>query len=689
MKSGKGLIIQPNSKKPDVVDHSVSTTDEEVSSSSDGDSTPPQIFRNLLEIIAGTLPHPRPSKKITLRTLSKVRAKSTPPYYESPANFSEDELEHKSINDSDNNDPIIYVIGGGIAGCSTALKLADSDHKVVILEANSDILLGSSDGTPCRISLGFHYSDEATAIKLLETSIDLVRHYPGYKITDRTSNKDQAHLGRGRYFVTKDSLFKPEEVEKIYKKLQGRYSELVRQDRKNKVFGDPKNFFRKLDLAEYKDVANVDNIALAFETAETFLDWPKLKSTIVEKIKNHKNINLHTHTEVIDAKPYDKDERYALTVKNKELGSTELYKADIVVNASWQNIEAINDKVGIGMHQNSRTNRTKVMIEVRLPDSLKNSNSMFFCFGPFCSFTNLGDGRGFITYEPVTNIEQSTSLHVPELSARLLSGGATDQEKRDYGRRIIEGVAQFIPDMAHAEYVNAKFGNVLTKGEVNISARDSKFHQRLEDGVEDKMLGWIDNASMKLIRFMRNGVKASDLIGRHLAALNALPNITNKMVSFYATIARNKINTVTITQMLKKHIQRATVASDQIEYAAGEEKLINNWRPVLENKNDVSNEFMDKLKQQSIAQEEKVADAETIGRAALNAAEFKKVKFAFKLKSITSTSQLVVTDLFKEEKHQEKTTNIENKNQQTISAQPPAELYLDLTQLTTATRFSN
>jgi heterodisulfide reductase subunit A-like polyferredoxin len=51
----------------------------------------------------------------------------------------------------------VLVIGGGICGTTTAIKLADAGYKVTIIERQKELLEGTSDKSVHRISPGFHY----------------------------------------------------------------------------------------------------------------------------------------------------------------------------------------------------------------------------------------------------------------------------------------------------------------------------------------------------------------------------------------------------------------------------------------------------------------------------------------------------------------------------------------------------
>ena len=71
----------------------------------------------------------------------------------------------------------IVIIGGGVAGCVSALELAKKGHEITILEQGAEILKGTSARTPGRMGLGYHYFDSKTAITYMEHTIDFMKKY--------------------------------------------------------------------------------------------------------------------------------------------------------------------------------------------------------------------------------------------------------------------------------------------------------------------------------------------------------------------------------------------------------------------------------------------------------------------------------------------------------------------------------
>ncbi len=457
----------------------------------------------------------------------------------------------------------IDIIGGGVAGCVSALELAEQGYSVRIHEYRPELLTGSSHATPCRLTLGFHYFDVITAVRCLEASVAFVRKYPGFKIIDRLS--DATHLAKGWYFITSDSLFKADEVLDLYHVLQTRYTLLIEKDPKNAVFGPADQFVRVLEPSEYQDQVSVERIVLGIETAECTLDFPRFRDFLIQEIRKHKGIQVFTNQQILKIRQAENHEGFSLLLKEQDSLETVSVETDFVINSAWESIEALNEASGFPM-VSERTVRTKGMIQVRLPESLNNAHSMFFCFGPHCSFTNLGPGpegysRGFITSEPSTNIEQTTKLSISDHSRRLVYEGPTAEEVEELSAKIIEHAANFIPGMSEAQCIGASFGFVKNEGQVDIHSPHSASNKRRESGISEQQFGWISNASMKLLLCLENARAVVALVHRHELALKNIHVIAEQKATHYF----EDKGRATMTHLFEKHLQQHALkrASDK------------------------------------------------------------------------------------------------------------------------------
>lgn len=419
----------------------------------------------------------------------------------------------------------VVVIGGGAAGMATALRLADQGYQVTLIEKNT-LGSGASGNNPGRMGLGFHYADIPTALSYLRASIKVQREFPDHLVGKERPDTDP--IRHGRYLFTKDSTVPISKILETYKAIQAEYTRLVKEDPKNEVFGPPDKLFRVLTEDEYKDKVNADIVVGGVETAEHLFNWSSFLSEIRKKIESHKNITLLEHTNVVNiSRNLPKEKRFTVECEQGEEQLPIKIDTDFIVNSTWQNIERINDFVGIRFIPESRTNRLKVLLEVELPESLKGTSSKFFCMGQHCMMSNLGNGRAMMTYAKITNLETSSGLKISENAERLIRGDLSETERKEIAEAILKGVSEYIPEMKDAKIRGLKFGIVQTKGNLRLCDLQNPthdFNKRDDHNVRSEQIGLISNPCMKLFYFLDNADLVSELLEEHVRASKILQN---------------------------------------------------------------------------------------------------------------------------------------------------------------------
>jgi hypothetical protein len=441
------------------------------------------------------------------------------------------------------------VIGGGLGGCLAALELANKGYKVCLIEAKNGLLEGTSNVTPGRMGLGFHYIHKETAIVYLHSTIEFVKRYKNsvHPLMIGGDEEQDHPLRRGRYFITKDSLFPKEEILDTYSALQNEYRRLCEEDLSNQVFGDPDDFFQILSPSEYEhDVS--DKIVCGVETPEHLLNWPRFKTFVLDEIEKSRNIEVFTSEEIRKIDFDTENNQHILYSYNKESKRLSFeIRSPFIVNCTWERVEEITQAAGLlpvearktsSPRNIERTNRLKILVEIKLPDRLKNAHSMFFCMGPHCMFSNMGDGRGLLTYAPVTNFKQSNAITVPRDIAHYLKLNSTDElddstlaTVRKYGNKIIAGVSAYIPEMSKAELLSVRFGIVVTRGSVDIFDHNSDFHIRNYNGImtDNYPLGWVNNTCMKLLYAYDNAISICEIAEEQKILRQLVPEKAKEM----------------------------------------------------------------------------------------------------------------------------------------------------------------
>lgn len=408
--------------------------------------------------------------------------------------------------------PRVAIVGGGVAGVASANALAEMGYAVSLFDP-LPLLSGTSNNTPGRLGMGFHYATPDTAAMLFDTTIDLVQRYP------HATLGRQLPLGhplrRAQYFVARDSLFGTEEIAAVHDMLAERYAEAWRHSRGALPFGEPGRFLRRLREEEYRGYVHPDEVRMGVDTAEVLMDWPEIRSRLDARVRASAHVDVYEGHKVEGLhrrRAFD----WSITIRDTD-GRLHRFDVQMVINCAWQNIDAINAMAGLPV-QAGAVNRLKVLLRAKLPPRLRERSSMFFCMGPFAMFSNMNDGEGMMTYAPVTNLvaAEAGDEHALAEINRILRRGVDAAESQRLADALRQGVARFIPAMSEAEPVALKFGVVRTRGECDLWDRKSDVHHRDYTGVHAESEDFITHAATKLIYFARNADRVAELVRRRM-----------------------------------------------------------------------------------------------------------------------------------------------------------------------------
>ena len=140
----------------------------------------------------------------------------------------------------------VGIIGGGIAGSTIAIRLAELGIKVVVLEKGKSLV----NGPPvCHLHAGgnlYREISDAQCFTLLKESIDLLQLYPqsvDYRPTlIAIPTKDPGN---------------PLDLQPRLEKLQGEYQRLILENPKNKVLGNPEDYYKFYEKNEVEYLASI------------------------------------------------------------------------------------------------------------------------------------------------------------------------------------------------------------------------------------------------------------------------------------------------------------------------------------------------------------------------------------------------------------------------------------------------
>ena len=244
----------------------------------------------------------------------------------------------------------VAIVGGGVAGVSTALILSQMDADISLFEMNSSLVSGPPF---CHLHAGGNLYPDITnkeRIQLLKESIEFLKFYPytiDYRPTVITFPK--------RYEKSvKDFI-------PILEMLKKEYENLVKKDNSNKVLGEVKDYYQlfyREDLEKLKNLqpkdkpktiqdwlipiakyVNLDTLQFPIIVVQEYgLNMFRLSAGANILLNKKDNVNLYLNTKVENIKR-DNDKFIVEFNGKKE-------KFDYLINAAGFNSGTIDDMLG-------------------------------------------------------------------------------------------------------------------------------------------------------------------------------------------------------------------------------------------------------------------------------------------------------------------------------------------------------
>ncbi|RQW64797.1 FAD-dependent oxidoreductase [Vibrio viridaestus] len=168
--------------------------------------------------------------------------------------------------------PTVAIIGGGVAGATVAVHLAEIGINVHLIERQGELV----NGPPiCHLHAGgnlYREISEQQCIELLKQSIESIRLYP------QTINVRPTIIA-----VPKIDSGSPETIIQRLDVIRDSYAELVHDDPKNKILGEPDNYYTLFSREELEQLARLEQPSYP----QTTQDWviPFAKSTDLSKLQ--------------------------------------------------------------------------------------------------------------------------------------------------------------------------------------------------------------------------------------------------------------------------------------------------------------------------------------------------------------------------------------------------------------------
>ncbi len=254
----------------------------------------------------------------------------------------------------------IAIVGGGVAGVTTALQLAQLGLHVTLFEKKTSLV----DGPPwCHLHAGgnlYREISDTQCVTLLKQSIDFVKFYPF--IVDY------------RPTVIVLPLHDNGSVEALLPRLdllKNAYKNLIADDSKNKVLGESENYYTLYSREKIEVLKSFSTV----ETPSTLDEWmiPVAQNIDLDTVKfplivvqeyglnmfrlaagsklaleNFSNVDIKTLSTVRDIQKEKTSWKLSYSDENK---TTQVEQFDYLVNAAGFRTGSVDDMLGIETHR--------------------------------------------------------------------------------------------------------------------------------------------------------------------------------------------------------------------------------------------------------------------------------------------------------------------------------------------------
>jgi hypothetical protein len=297
----------------------------------------------------------------------------------------------------------IAVIGGGIFGICSAVKLGQCGHNVTLFEKYDNILKASSGINQYRLHRGYHYPrSKNTAISAMESE-KLFQHEFKEAIVDKYDH----YYG----IAKKNSLTSSEEFKLFCNEIKLEYT--------------------VTDL----DLVNKNNIDLCVKVKEKLFDPCKLKELCWNKLKKSK-VNV---------------------VTNKQVKLSDVKNYDHVVISAYANQNFVLSEFPEYQNEYQFELCEKPVIEV--PNSLK-GKSIVIMDGPFMCIDPFGNTEFSIMGNVVHAIHQKNIGKYPIIEKKfipLINQGIIKNPPITNFDLFVKSAANFIPDIEKVKHIGSMY----------------------------------------------------------------------------------------------------------------------------------------------------------------------------------------------------------------------------------------
>lgn len=367
----------------------------------------------------------------------------------------------------------IAVLGAGLMGSATAVRLARDGHQVVLYDRAPRPMEGASRWNEGKIHLGFLYAGDPTfrsAERLLPGGLafrPLVERLIGTRLRQVTEEDDL-------FLVHRDSVVDAEAT-------RAYFDSLVERVRAHPASGDylvdvSRARVRPLDHRELAQLADTDTVIAGFRVPERSIATAWLADRVTGTVLAEPGITLRLATEVRGVRVDHRRHRSSYSIDTAE-GLDDGF--DVVVNALWEGRLSIDATMGLAAQPPwSHRYRVSLFLETRVPVAVP---SFVLCTGPFGDVKRYSPCSFYLSWYPAGLMATGEGLQPP------LVPSLDPTEAAERQAAVVDALARVVPAVGEvakaARWTRLAGGWVFASGTGLLSDPRSTLHRRDRVGI--------------------------------------------------------------------------------------------------------------------------------------------------------------------------------------------------------------
>ncbi len=333
----------------------------------------------------------------------------------------------------------IAVIGAGIFGVQSALKLVSCGFSVSLFERSPDCLSGASLNNQNRLHLGFHYPRD------MKTARQCVRGFDSF--VEKFAGCIESEFPNAYFIAESGSLTTPDDYQKFCQKLGAEFEVLSEN-----------NFTIPVHAVNYGILCK-----------EVVYDCNKLRGIVTDQLDSS-GVIVKTSCEVgrIEKRPFGK---YRLFASDAD----DLGQFDYVINCTYANINRLTGQLGFPVVVNQYEYTFTPVVELDIPKV-----GVTVMDGPFMTLLPYGKSNRFLLYHVEHSvIARENAVYMNQAWLNEQTSPLSTIDKTAHFQRMIKDCSVFLPNLLEAKMIGYMHGPrmVLSKSDATDSRPSIvKFH---------------------------------------------------------------------------------------------------------------------------------------------------------------------------------------------------------------------